>query len=287
MKIFEFTRNAIRHIAEAAELIPKRSDRVTLPDGFSAKLPAQLTNDVYEVKGFNFADIRLGARLNGGRDAEVFDIKGHPEWVLRWEYDSTFDARQLRPVEDNALGVVASTPDGAVKVLKKLQGEPLYEKDWDIFRDPDVTEYFSQLSKIEEIPDEAFIKYMQDLLELRKKGYQVDRTNPNNILYDSKTHTFNLVDIRQKSDVKPEIVLKDFYPFVDAARAQGFYRNSHDGTRNIFAGYVTRFLDRMLKLAEQQGVKLEIEEIDHDKLQDFMVYLYRNDEEMLKLLRKP
>ena len=286
MKIFEFTRKAIRHIAEAAELTTRRSERMTLPDGFNAKLPAPLASDVYEAKGFNFSDVRLGKRINGGREAEVFDIKGHPEWVLRWEYDSTFDARQLRPVEDNVMGVVASTPDGAVKVLKKLQGEPLYEKDWDIFRDPDVTEYFSQLSKIEEIPDEAFIKYMQDLLELRKKGYQVDRTNPNNILYDSKTHTFNLVDIRQKPNLKSEIVLKDFYPFVDAARAQGFYRNSHDGTRNIFVGYITRFLDRVLKLAEQQGIKLEIEEIDHNKKQDFFVYLYRNDEEMLKLLRK-
>ena len=287
MKIFEFTRKTIRHIAEAAELIPKRSDRITLPDGFSAKLPEPLANDVYEVKGFNFADIKIGKRLNGGRDAEVFDIKGHPEWVLRWEYDSTFDARQLRPVEDNAMGVVASTPDGAVKVLKKLQGEPLYEKDWDIFRDPDVSQYFSQLSKIEEIPDEAFIKYMQDLLELRKKGYQVDRTNPNNILYDSKTQTFNLVDISHKSDVKPEIVLKDFYPFVDAARAQGFYRRAHAGSRDIFTGYINRFLDRVLKLAKQQGIKLEIEEIDHDRFQNFLVYLYRNDEEMLKLLRDP
>ncbi len=282
MKILDLTKIAIRRVAEAAELVPKRNN-VSLPD-FDAVLPPQLSRDVYEIQPPKFADIILSKRLNGGRDAEVFDIKNYPEWVLRWEYNATFDPRHLRAVEDNPIGVIASNSDGSVKILKKVHGKPLFEKDWDIFRDPPPEESFIQLRKIEKIPNEAFAKFYDDILELRKNGYQVDTTNPNNILYDKKTQKFNIVDIKKGDCVKPEVTMSDFYPFLDGARALSFYRHLDNVAREDFASIVRNFFDRITKITQAKGNKLEVEEVDHNKFQNFLVYLYRNDKKCLKYL---
>ena len=283
MKIFDLTQMVIRRVAEAAELVSKRKN-VSLPD-FDAVLPPQLSKDVYEIQPPNFVDVILGKRLNGGRDAEVFDIKNHPEWVLRWEYNATFDPRHLRAVEENPLGVIASNSDGSVKILKKVHGKPLFENDWDIFRDPPPEESLIQLREIEQIPDEAFARFYDDILELRKNGYQVDTTNPNNILYDKKAKKFNIVDINKNEYVIPRVAISDFYPFLDGARAQSFYRNLDDVSREDFAQTVRQFFDRITKITHAKGDKLKIEEVDHNKLQNFLVYLYHNDEEMLKIIR--
>ncbi len=289
MKIFDLTRKAIRHITEVAEIVPKRNNTVSLPNGlnFDAKLRPQLEKDVCEIKGVNFMDLKIGPRINGGRDAEVFDIQGHPDWVLRWEYDAVFSMRDMRMLEnqDDVLGVIASNSDGSIKILKKLQGEPLYEKDWDIFRDPPIDETFIQLQKIENIPDEAFVKYYYDVLNLRKKGYEVDTINPNNILYDKTTKTFNLVDIKKDKFIKTDVNIKDFYLFLDGSRALSLYRNIDDLSREKYSAHVIRFFDRITKLLKQQGVDMQVSEGDNRKLQNILIYIYKNDKEMLKVMR--
>jgi len=288
MKIFDLTRKAIRHIAEAAEIVPKRNNKVSLPDGlsFDAKLRPQLAEDVCEIKGFNFMDLKIGPRINGGRDAEVFDIQGHPDWVLRWEYDAVFSMRDMKMLEnqDDVLGVVASNSDGTIKILKKLQGEPLYEKDWDIFRDPSPEETFIQLRNINKIPDEAFAKYYNDILDLRRNGYQVDVTNPNNILYDKKSKKFNIVDIKKSDSVTPKVIMRDFYPFLDGARALSLYKRLDNVTREEYAKTVRTFFDRIKNIVQSQGGEFEVQEVDHRKVQDILVYVYHNDKEMLNVL---
>ena len=289
MKIFDLTRKAIRHIAEAAEIVPKRNNKISLPDGlnFDAKLRPQLVEDVCEIKGFNFMDLKIGPRINGGRDAEVFDIQGHPDWVLRWEYDAVFSMRDMKMLEnqDDVLGVVASNSDGTIKILKKLQGEPLYEKDWDIFRDPSPEKVFSQIAEIEKTPDEVFVKYYNDILDLRKNGYHVDTTNPNNILYDEKAKKFNIVDIRKDESVKPEITMKDFFPFLDGARALQLYRNLDDASRKVYSEKVCRFFDRINEIVKREGLELKAEEINSKRLQNVLTYIYNKDEEMLQVLK--
>ncbi|MBE7710336.1 MAG: hypothetical protein E7Z93_07815 [Cyanobacteria bacterium SIG32] len=288
MKIFEFTRKAIRHIAEAAEIIPKRNKTVSLPEGlnFNAKMRPQLVEDVYEAQGPNFANIKIGQRINCGRDADVFEITNHPDWVLRWEYDSPLDSRILRAVkeQDNVSGVLASNPDGTVKILKRVYGEPLYGKYWDIFNDPIPEESLIHLRQIESIPDEAFIKYYNDVLELRKNGYQVDTVNPNNILYDKKAKKFNIVDIKKADNVSPNVTMNDFHPFLDGARALSLYKRLDNVAREDFSRRVCKFFDRMIDLAKSQGGDLQVQEVDYNKLQNILVYIYHKDEEMLKIL---
>lgn len=287
MKIITFFRKKITRLAEAAEIIPKRNNPVTLPDGmqFDAKLRPQLAEDVFDLKN-EFANLRLVRRINSGRDANVYDVQGHPDWVLRIEHDTEFKPQKLKRVEkqDEVLGVIASNPSGTMKILKKLEGEPLHGKDWDIFEEIRASEYFSQLTEIENIPDEAFIKYYEKILDLRKKGYQVDTTNPNNILYDAKNKIFNIVDIEKKENVTPEVTIRDFYTFLDGARIGSFYRNAPTETRSILAGSVNKFINRILNISDKHNMNLQMEEINHKKLQSFLVYIYRNDEEMLKIM---
>ena len=289
MKIFDLTRKAIRHIAEAAEIVPKRNNKVSLPDGlnFDAKLRPQLAEDVCEFKGFNFMDLKIGPRINGGRDAEVFDIQGHPDWVLRWEYDASYSMRDMKMLEnqDDVLGVIASNSNGSIKILKKLQGEPLYEKDWDIFRDPSPEKVFSQIAEIEKTPDEVFVKYYNDILDLRKNGYHVDTTNPNNLLYDEKAKKFNIVDIRKDESVKPEVTMKDFFPFLDGARALQLYRSLDDTSRKVYSEKVCSFFDRINDIVQREGLELKAEEINSKRLQNVLTYIYNKDEEMLQVLK--
>ena len=85
--------------------------------------------------------------------------------------------------------------------------------------------------------EEIIIKYANDILEIREKGYNVDTTNPNNILFDNEAQKFNIVDI-EKIPVEKEVVIDDFYPFIDGARLLRFYTIATDETREAVEKYI-------------------------------------------------
>ena len=141
--------------------------------------------------------------------------------------------------------------------------------------------YFRELKKLKEIPDEAFAKYCHDVMKLRKESLEIDTVNPNNILYDKNKKEFNLVDIEKKIGVKEKLWIQDFYPFIDAKRLPSLYRKSGDLTRTLLGKNIREFLDRMVRIAKQEGYEIKVEDINRHWVQDFVTYLYHDDQRML------
>ena len=135
--------------------------------------------------------------------------------------------------------------------------------------------YFPQLQALKAIPDEAFIKYYNDILELRKKGYDFDTKNPNNILYDSEKQRFNLVDIEYLPGIKPDVTIEDFYPFIDGARLRHFYSVSLPETQETIGKEVQEFLRRISDIGDRMGVNLGMRKIaQDDPIPPFLNCLY-------------
>ena len=227
-------------------------------------------------------NLKLGSEINRGHQAAVYNIKNNPDWVARVELKSKFSPPELEFVKPEEVpNVIASTKDGECKVLRKLDGEPLHGKKWNMSANINPYKYFRELKKLKEIPDEAFAKYCHDVMDLRKESIEIDTVNPNNILYDKNKKVFNLVDIEKKIGVKEKLWIQDFYPFIDAKRLSSLYRKSGDLTRTLLGKSIREFLDRMIRIAKQEGYEIKVEDINRHWVQDFVTYLYHDDQRML------
>lgn len=227
--------------------------------------------------------LKLGEEINRGVEATVCDIKGHPGWVARVKRGYDFFPKNLEFVtsEENPI-LIAQTKSGGCQILKKIQGKPLFGPYWNIFEMPNAKQYLEQLKEFEKIPNEAFVKYIKEVHELRQEGFEIDTINPNNILYDAKSKQFNILDTKKSKKLNSTITLEDFYPFVDGKRVGKLYKNMDSETKKEIAESVRKFFDRIIEIGKSENLDLKMEEIDHNKLQNFLVYLYYNDETMLK-----
>lgn len=275
MKILELGRNLIRR---TTKILERRILKTTEPRTY---LPPEITihqqplGDVFDGRIY-LRDLQLGHDINEGRSAVVYNIKGHPDLVARVKYGKRFKPEKLSfKFADPVRNIIAGTEDLGVTIMNKLKGFPLHGKHWQIMEDPLHCNYFPQLQALKAIPDEAFIKYYNDILELRKKGYDFDTKNPNNILYDSEKQRFNLVDIEYLPGIKPEVTIEDFYPFIDGARLRHFYSVSLPETQETIGKEVQEFLRRISDIGDRMGVNLGMRKIaQDDPIPPFLNCLY-------------
>lgn len=270
MKIFEVGRQFIKKTSQVLQ--EKICDcafcKKYLPENIQLK--SQPLADVYQ-RQINLKDLKLGNQINKGHSAGVFDILNQPELVARVEFDTTFDPKKLSyKMADPIRHIIAGTKDFSVIIMKKIKGSCLHGRYWDS-RGPDSTIFFSQLERLKSIPDDAFIKYYNDLLELRSKGYEFDTVNPNNILYDSKKQRFNLVDIQFYPDGQ-NVTVQDFYPFIDGAAIGNLYKVSSAETKNLIKNETRIFLDRIENIGKKLGVDLS--DKDYDPSRNYIPYRF-------------
>ena len=283
MKIFNYGKRLINW---ATGLLQSRSPKLeSMPKLLDSdiKIKPQPVADIFEENLVDIHNIKLDTVINQGRDAIVYQIRNNPNLVIRLEFDSVFNPQKLDTANaDLNRHIIAASDDGTITLMRRVKGKPLHGKYWHIMQDINWNDFLGTINEIKEIPDSAFVKYYRDILELRKKGYNVDTINPNNILYDKETKTFNIVDITQNEAIKPEVSIKDFYPFVDAARLEYFYKDSTDIEQEIISTNVCAFLDRIAKIGHKIGVDLSMPKAEASGLQKFVVYLYNGCPDLVK-----
>lgn len=278
MKIVSNIANTFRNIT------PKTVKNTNVSNPLNIKF-AGLSQDVFEkAKPLEFSQIKLGERMNGGTEADVFEVLGTEEYVLRLRKGVEFSPRLLQgvfvPREQDDI-TVGTNSDGSVKILKRIPGEPLYGKDWKLYKVPDFKEYLSHLSILEKAPDKIFADYMKEIVELREKGFDIDRINPNNILYDAQKQKISIIDVTKKPTESTKITLDDLSPLVDGYRIGRIYKNLDAKEQETFIPRLQAFINRIVSIAEKEGIDIEIAEIDENELQSVLTYLYHNKKNML------
>ncbi len=156
----------------------------------------QLRSDTFvceELEILNNLDkVTIVKYLNQGREAIVFETN-YPGYLIRIEFGNAFNAKKLVPVNsDNGL-VIAAYEDNTVQLMRRVKGEPLYGYNWRIVIPVSKDEYMQTFNTIKNLPDESFVKFIRDIVNIREKGHDVDIINPNNILLEGTN--LNIVDI--------------------------------------------------------------------------------------------
>ncbi len=276
MKILDFGKQFIRKTTQILQdkICHSSAKRRYLPP--EIRIKEQPISDTFDGR-INLKWLEEGPYINEGRSAVVYQIKDHPDLVVRVKFGKRFKPEKLSfKNADPNRHIIAATDDYQVTVMKKQKGYPLHGNGWQIMEDPQYQIYFPTLQAIKTIPDETFIKYYEDILELRKKGYDFDSKNPNNILYDAEKKVFNLVDI-EPLPVKPEVTIEDFYPFIDGARLRHYYTIATDETRELIQKEARIFLDRIAAIGDRIGVNLSMKDFNPDTpIPPFLTCLYHN-----------
>ena len=276
MKILELGRKFIRRTTQILQdkVCNFSTKRKYLPP--EIKIKEQPISDTFDGR-LNLRFLEEGPYINEGRSAIVYQVKNNPDLVIRIKFGNRFKPEKLSfKNSDPVRHIIAATDDFQVTVMKKMKGYPLHNECWHILNDPNPAIYFEQIKELKHIPDETFIKYANDILSIREKGYNIDTTNPNNILYDNEAQVFNIVDI-EKIPVKKEVVIDDFYPFIDGARLLRFYTIATDETRELIQKEARLFLDRIAEIGNKMGVDLSMRKFnDDDIIPPFISCLYHN-----------
>ena len=200
-------------------------------------------------------NLKLGKKINSGKYNNVYEILDQPNLVARVDKDSDFKPENLSYHYNNPYKkIIAATPNNFVQIMEKINGKPLYGKNWSSKR-VDAESFFIQLKQLESVPDEAFIKYYYDLLEIRKNGYDLDTVNPNNILYDEKEQKFNFVDISLHQNWEG-VNITDFYPFINGAEVGTLYNCSTPEIQKKITQETRAFLHRIENIGNKIGVDL-------------------------------
>ena len=236
-------------------------------------IPSQKLNssNVYYMPKFE-----LGEIINSGREAHVYSVKGYDGIVARVSRDSYFAPHKLRPMSNQAVELYSSA-DKKISIQKRISGEPLHGKFWDISGKPSFDEFNKSMDVLEKLPDEAFEKYVDEVLKLRANGKDVDVINPNNYLVDVSNSKINIVDLEDNIYSKYDVTASDFYQFVDSKRLSSLLFESSLPEKEIIVKRVKAFFDRVDEIGKKKGINLSVEPIDYNKLQDNVVYLYHND----------
>ena len=257
MKISEIKQNFISNITQLFKKESYKTNGIenNLLEGMEHNPLLQPTTDSFETS-IKLKDLKLGDEINRGKESIVYNILNHPNLVAKINYYAFFYPEKLSYKNNDSIKhIIAATDDFNVVIMQKIKGEPLFGKNWINKRMLTPDEYFSQLDKLKKIPDKAFIKYYYDLLELRKRGYDLDTVNPNNILYDDEKQCFNFVDVVE-SETEHVVEVTDFYPFIDGAAVGLLYQNSSFEVQKKLEKETQLFWDRIEKIGNKIGVFL-------------------------------
>ena len=240
-----------------------------------------LKEDLFETSMINLKNIKRSNFINRGHDYNVYNTN-YPDFVLRVKRGKIFNVTKNLKRYNDSLGLVyAQNDDESVQLMKKVSGEPLYGNGWTLMKDVDPFLYFKALRKIIRLPDKTFEDYIKKVLYIRKNGYDIDRFNPNNFLLDNET--INIVDL-SKTHVEPKISIEDFYPFFDEKILGTLLFNLPKESKDELITTLRNFLARIVKICRRNGQNVEIEKVDHSKLQNFVTYVYYGDKYALDRL---
>ena len=285
MTIANIAKKAINNFATKTAKVARINTHMSVPQ---AKKLMGLSQDVFEkAQKFDFSKIRLGNRINSGREANVFEILGTEDYVIRIKKGLEFSPKLLKevlPTDKIDDITVASNADKSIKILRKISGKPLYGKDWDLFKTPDIKDYLAHFSELEQVPDKVFVDYLRQINELRKKGFDIDKMNPNNYLYDSAKQKINIIDVSKLTSINNALTLDELSPLVDGHRIGRVFDQLDNEGKQKFIKRLQTLIDRIVSAAKKEGIDVEIEAIDQNRLQSSLTYMYHNDKKMLDLI---
>ena len=264
-KVLGITKPKITRIAQR---VTKTEDS-TLSDVF-----------VKQAENIDLSNIKLGRFINEGREAQVFE-SNYPDYVIRISHGKMLNPRELKKVEDTNCLIYATDEQNYVQILKKVQGEPLYGKGWYLLEDSSVDKFIIEFEKIRNLPDISFRNYFQNVLSLRKSGFNTDVVSPNNFLIDN--NKINIVDIAQE-EVESKLTIKDIYPFVDNFKLQKLLMSMSKEERDILIPKIRAFLGRMIRISRSAGSKIEIDTSKNISNKELLVHIYNDNKYILNLL---
>ena len=224
--------------------------------------------------------------LGSGIEASVYRLDEN--YVLRISNKTKSIGKQhFKPLQDifdgrNYGQAVAISDDGMVTINKFVKGKPLYGPNWNIRKSITLEEFYKGFNEIKALPDETFADYIKNVINIRKRGYNIDSINPNNLLLDGKK--INIVDIK-RHNIEPKIEIKDFDSIINKFHLKALLAEMTPTEIKNFADEIKLFYDRMLKIAHKEGWKLHIPDINYNELQDLTTYLYHKDWKMIDLMR--
>ena len=229
------------------------------------------------------SDLKPGELINTGTYADVYSLQGWPNsYVVRIERTedcNTFNPQKLIPSRDIENNTMYEIPDQMVSIRKRIAGEPLHGTNWRNNTAPKPEIFRNTMKDLAELPDKAYEKFIDDIISLRKLGFDIDTWNPNNYLLDKKNKCINIIDIIHSKHYGKILEMKDFFSLLDYKRLSMLQYNKEGLSLEELADIVTKFMDRMIGIAKKKGFTLEVEQAAKDPLtqfyQDFPVLLYR------------
>jgi len=225
-------------------------------------------------------EFKLGGIINSGIEATVYDIKNYKNLVARVERNYKFNPYRLKQVKNDIRGVIASSDYEKVRVMTKFSGEPLYGKGWDLRKKPDQQIFESTLDKLNELPDSTYSQLIEDIINIRKKGFDIDNINPNNFLLDMKSKKINIVDISESNEGIKGVDLGDIIePLLDDRRIMYL-----DKLNETTKAKIKSFIDRIIAIGQSKNLKFELEKPNHSRLQNSLVYIYHDDKKMIDFI---
>ena len=158
-----------------------------------------------------------GKVLGKGYEGIIYSIPNNDNWVIKEYKRANFlPIKNTEPkiikVEDispnlNIGQTIAKVeiPRGenyssVYYILKRQQGESLgvgFEGDNDV-DNLTIPIYLSSLEKVANMPLSSYDKLLKDVRYITDIGYEIDTTNPNNLMFDDKSQSINFVDINDK-----------------------------------------------------------------------------------------
>ena len=135
--------------------------------------------------------------LGRGSEASVYKINDY--YVLRiLGRESNMKGINLnfRPVTDVFEGrnfgqAVAISENCSINRL--VRGTPLYK-----CKETDPVTYLKKLKEYSKLPDKTLEQFIEDVSFINKKGYIIDKGNPENFLYDRINKKIGIIDIHKK-----------------------------------------------------------------------------------------
>ncbi len=260
---------------EPRKLVNNWFYKICCPKDTFTRTTFDINNDLKKV--------RLRKKINEGRSAEVFSTNFNG-YVLRILRGIKFKPKTLTPFDDPNGLTVAADKLNTTQLMKFIEGEPLFGKDWYHSRTMSKKAYMKEFEKIRNLPDETFAEYMRDIVRIRKNGYDIDDINPNNFLLDGKR--IRIVDL-EKKDRTPKIYLTDFDPLVNRHQLVGMFKKMSLKELDSFSDVIKHFYDRLVRIALREGHDIGIPKTEDDgfALKSYLInYLYYKNLDRVKEL---
>ena len=284
IKIFGYALGKSKLFPKTVSGVKNAPNPMLLADLTKGKMifPYTRINNINSSKLSYIPQFQLGEVINSGLEAVVYDIKNYKNLVARVPKNKNFNPFNLRPINGDIRGVIASCKSGAVTVMKKFEGEPLHGKGWDIRKRPVQEIFESTLDKLNELPDSTFSQLIDDIINIRKKGFDIDNINPNNFLLDIKSKKINIVDISKNKTGEQGIKLNDIIePLLDDRRIM-YLDKINVSTKTK----IKEFINRIISIGRSKNLYFAMEKPDYSKLQTSLVYLYHDDKDMINIIRR-